>query len=89
MCVRRTIKAAKVLRPRGKDPTISPGVFTTDLAIGVPGENVSGIPNAGLVNVIYGTLGGLGAADNEIWHQDSLGVPDSAESGEQFGRAIY
>ena len=37
-----------------------------DLAIGVPGETVSAHADAGMVNVLYGTAGGLSATGNSI-----------------------
>ena len=51
-----------------------------DLAIGVPGEDVGDVVDAGAVNVLYGSAGGLTAAGNQLWHQDSPGILDVAES---------
>ena len=45
-----------------------------DLALGVPGENIGNVANAGAVNIIYGTATGLGAAGNQLWHQNSTAV---------------
>jgi hypothetical protein len=59
-----------------------------DLAIGVPGENVGAIVNAGAVNVIYGSGAGLTAAGDEVWHQDSPSVQGVAETGDAFGAAV-
>ena len=71
----------------------------SDLAIGVPLEDVGTIANAGAVNVIYGSkgvtitsgglsatvpLGGNGRAD-QIWSQDSPGIEDDAEASDNFG----
>ena len=50
-----------------------------DLALGVPGENVGSIANAGAVNVIYGSVAGLTASGDQLWHQDSPGVVGAAE----------
>jgi hypothetical protein len=64
-----------------------------DLAVGVPFEDVGGIQGAGAVTVIYGDNTnfppGLRAAGSQFWHQDSPNVDDSAEAGDQFGRALY
>jgi hypothetical protein len=64
-----------------------------DLAIGVPFDDfLSGgvlITNAGAVNVIYGSEGGLTATGNQLWSQDSPGVPNSAEERDHFGLALY
>jgi len=51
-----------------------------ELAVGVPGED-----GAGYVNVIYGTVSGLSAADDQIWGQNSPGVPGVDEAGDSFG----
>ncbi len=59
-----------------------------DLAIGVPGENVGSIVNAGAVNVIYGSGAGLTAAGDQIWHQDRASIQGVAEAGDAFGTAV-
>lgn len=59
----------------------------TDLAVGVPGEAVTGFGD-GAVNVIYGSRDGLRAAGDQLWHQDVPGVPEEARSGDQFGRGL-
>jgi hypothetical protein len=59
-----------------------------DLAIGVPGERVSGINAAGSVNVAYGAAGGLDSATYQLWHQNGDSMPDSCESNDQFGNAL-
>jgi hypothetical protein len=60
-----------------------------DLAIGVPREDIGNIQNAGAVNVIYGTQGvGLTAAGNQVWHQDSPGILEVAEDGDDLGRSL-
>lgn len=59
-----------------------------DLAIGVPGEDVSGEDDAGLVHVIYGSKDGLDSVDDEIWHQGSDSVTGLLEDGDGFGSAL-
>jgi FG-GAP repeat len=56
-----------------------------DLAVGVPGEGVSGIVVAGAVNVLYGAAGGLTGVGGQLFTQDSLGVGSSAEPFDAFG----
>ena len=58
-----------------------------DLAIGVPNEDGGAVSNAGAVNVLYGSAGGLQATspDDQFWNQDSPGVRDVAEANDQFG----
>jgi FG-GAP repeat len=60
-----------------------------DLAIGVPGEGVTG-DHQGAVSVIYGAPKGLSvtAPRDQIWSQDSAGVQDLAEDGDEFGRSL-
>ncbi len=62
----------------------------TDLAIGVPFEDVGAVGDAGAVNVLYGSAGGLQATspDDQFWHQDSPGVRDTAEFGDWFGASL-
>ncbi len=65
-----------------------------DLAIGVSGEDVLGIENAGAVHVIYGTSQRLMAAPqapipaNQFWHQDSPGMENLCETNDYFGNAV-
>jgi FG-GAP repeat len=59
-----------------------------DLAIGVPGEDVSDISNAGLVDVLFGTSNGPSTTRTQIWTQNSAGVADVAEPGDEFGYAL-
>lgn len=60
----------------------------TDLAVGVPGENVDGNANAGAVNVLYGSVGGLSAAGDQLWNQNSPDVEGVANVDDQFGYAL-
>ncbi len=67
------------------------GDMYADLAIGVPGEDVSNIADAGAVNVLYGGPGGLAAANNQVWNQGtsvSGTLLDSPEKGDYFGAAL-
>ena len=59
-----------------------------DLAVGVPGEDVEGISNAGAVNVIYGSRPGLTGAGDQIWHQNQPGVNFGSEEGDSFGTSL-
>ena len=58
-----------------------------DLAVGVPGEN----GNEGVVNVIYGSGGGLASLGNQRWRQgdDRDGrLKDRREDNDVFGNAL-
>ena len=54
-----------------------------DLAIGTPAEN----GGAGAVYVLRGGPAGLTTVGAQTWHQDSAGVPGTAEGGDLFGRS--
>jgi disulfide bond formation protein DsbB len=59
-----------------------------DLAAGSFAEDIGTAVGAGAVNVLYAESTGLSAAGDQLFHQNTLGVPDSAESGDQFGQAV-
>ena len=44
--------------------------------------------NDGAVNVIYGGLGGLSAAGNEVWSQGGEGVAGAPEAGDHLGYSL-
>lgn len=56
-----------------------------DLAIGVPGDEVSSESAAGSLHVLYGSSSGLSASGDQIWHQDSVGILGEADAGDYFG----
>ena len=59
-----------------------------DLAVGTPGEDVGSTVDAGMVTVLYGASGGLSTTRIQHWHQDSTGILDFVEGGDQFGYAL-
>ena len=60
-----------------------------DLAVGSPFDSRFGVPGAGLVSVLYGTVDGLGANNFiSLAGQDSPGWPGASERGDQFGLAL-
>jgi nucleoside phosphorylase len=59
-----------------------------DLAVGVPKEGVSGLTEAGAVNVLYGVSTGLTATGNQFWHQNSTGIANLSEANDHFGAAL-
>jgi hypothetical protein len=73
---------------------ISAGDFNndgyTDLAIGVPEEDLGSLVDAGAVNVIYGSTSGLSPntpIQNQFWTQSSVGLKAS-HSRDLFGSAL-
>jgi hypothetical protein len=59
-----------------------------DLAVGAPGENVGAANDAGAVNVLYGSAGGLTATDDQLWHEDSPGIGGVAETNDFLGQSL-
>lgn len=60
-----------------------------DLAVGVPGESVGAVAEAGVVNVLYSTAGtGLGGTGSQMFSQDTDGVGSTAEQFDHFGAAV-
>jgi hypothetical protein len=67
------------------------GDHRDDLAIGVPMEDVGSMPtvsNAGAVQVVYGSDGGLDPSDNQFWHQNSPDIAGGSEEDDKFGYAL-
>jgi hypothetical protein len=59
-----------------------------DLAIGVLLEDIGGVLDAGAVNVLYGTGGGLSGTGNQVFWQGSPGVVGTPEVDDEFGTAL-
>ncbi|HSJ56433.1 MAG TPA: FG-GAP repeat protein [Anaerolineae bacterium] len=61
-----------------------------DLAVGVPWEDLRDpvVENAGAVDVMYGSAGGLSEVNNKFWHQASTGIGGSPEVGDLFGFSL-
>ena len=59
-----------------------------DLAIGVHGEDIGAVANAGAVQVLLGSATGLTSVGNQVWHQNSVGIDDTAEASDFFGSAL-
>ncbi|GAA0433470.1 hypothetical protein Acor_07590 [Acrocarpospora corrugata] len=58
-----------------------------DLAVGVPGDEVDAIDNAGSVNVLYGSATGLSTTNDQFWNQ-AAPLPGGPEAGDAFGTAL-
>ena len=62
-----------------------------DLAVGTPAEDVGTVIDAGAVNVIYGSLGGLSATAviaDQMWTQNSTDIEDVVERIDWFGDSL-
>ncbi len=91
------VSAADDERAAGSDPSArvaaAPrsdfnGDGFSDLAIGVPGEDLGAHTDAGVVEVMFGSAGGLTTAGDQLWSQDSPGVSDQTSTGDRFGAAL-
>jgi FG-GAP repeat protein len=60
----------------------------SDLAVGVPDEDVGAIRDAGAVNVLYGPSGGLTATGSQQFWQGAGGVAGTAEAFDNFGWTV-
>ncbi|MFI7425345.1 hypothetical protein ACIBPB_00010 [Micromonospora sp. NPDC049836] len=61
----------------------------TDLAVGVPYQDVSGQDAAGAVYVLLGSPAGLAQGPASlVYHQDVTNVPDAAEAWDLFGYSV-
>jgi hypothetical protein len=60
----------------------------SDLALGVPRENVSEIHDVGAINVLYGSASGLTPGGNQLWYEDVPGVPGEGEPSDLWGFSL-
>jgi hypothetical protein len=58
-----------------------------DLIVGVPGEDVGGKADAGLIELIGPNRTLFGAFSRQI-HQDTAGIPGTGQAGDRFGASI-
>lgn len=71
--------------------TLAAGDFNNDgyedLAIGITGEDVGSIKNAGSVLVLFGAAGGLSSKD-QVWTENSSGIKGVSEAYDYMGSAL-
>ncbi len=58
-----------------------------DLVVGVPGESIDGVEQAGAIHVLFGKTGGIGLRDRLI-HRASPGIRGELKSGARFGSSV-
>jgi hypothetical protein len=58
------------------------------VAIGVPGETVSGHKGAGAVAVFYDGGSGVSTTGNQLWTRDSSGIAGSSRAVDHFGHGL-
>lgn len=59
-----------------------------DVALGVVGENVRDVADAGAVVLVRGSADGVTGTGAQAFHQDTADVPGVAERGDFFGSAV-
>jgi hypothetical protein len=60
----------------------------TDLAVGVPGESIGTVVNAGTVQVLFGGATGLSGTGSQTFTQNTDGVGSAGEEFDLFGDAL-
>ncbi|MEV0321610.1 FG-GAP and VCBS repeat-containing protein [Streptomyces sp. NPDC050658] len=58
-----------------------------DVALGVIGEDVRDVADAGAVVLVRGSANGVTGTGAQAFHQDTAGIPGVAEKGDSFGAA--
>ncbi|MDX3867552.1 FG-GAP repeat protein [Streptomyces europaeiscabiei] len=56
-----------------------------DIAVGVPGEDIGSIRDAGSVVLLKGGASGLTGTGAQAFDQSDSGVPGASEAGDEFG----
>ncbi|TLS44724.1 hypothetical protein FE633_17900 [Streptomyces montanus] len=56
-----------------------------DIALGIAGEDFSGLTDAGSFALVPGTASGVTGAGTQVFHQNTAGVPGVAETNDRFG----
>ena len=51
-------------------------------------RGTSACGNVGAVNILYGTTNGLNAAGDQFFNQNSSGIEELAQTGDEFGAAL-
>lgn len=59
-----------------------------DLAIGMPGDDLTGAQNAGRLVVFWGTADGVTAVDSVFWGQNSALITGTAELNDRFSSVM-
>ncbi|MGY5075585.1 FG-GAP-like repeat-containing protein [Streptomyces nigrescens] len=58
-----------------------------EIALGISGEDFSGLADAGSIALLHGTASGVTGAGSQVLHQNTPGVPGVAEKNDAFGAA--
>ncbi|MEU9207855.1 FG-GAP repeat protein [Streptomyces sp. NPDC048415] len=79
---------ASPLPTDGDNVAIGDGDGYGDIAVGVPGEDLGSVRDAGAVILVPGQAGGPTGAGSATITQDSAAVPGTAEPDDRFGDAV-
>ncbi|MFF2852440.1 FG-GAP repeat protein [Streptomyces sp. NPDC058001] len=58
-----------------------------EVALGISGEDFSGLTDAGSFALLHGSASGVTGTGSQVMHQNTPGVPGVAEKGDKFGAA--
>ncbi|MEU6084021.1 FG-GAP-like repeat-containing protein [Streptomyces sp. NPDC047108] len=58
-----------------------------DVALGIPGEDVGNTADTGSIALLHGSASGVTGTGAQVFHQNTAGVPGTAEKGDCFGRS--
>ncbi|KAB2958329.1 MAG: hypothetical protein F9K16_13590 [Thermoanaerobaculia bacterium] len=59
-----------------------------DLAIGISGEDIGTVTNAGAIQIVYGSASGLTATGNTFFRQGAGGISANPEPFDYFGQSL-
>jgi FG-GAP repeat protein len=59
-----------------------------DVAVGLPGEDIGSLANAGSIVLLRGSASGIATSGNQSLTQNTSGIPGTAESGDKFGSFV-
>ncbi|MCX4990300.1 MULTISPECIES: FG-GAP-like repeat-containing protein [unclassified Streptomyces] len=59
-----------------------------DIAVGVPGEDIGSVREAGAVVLLKGGAAGLTGTGAQAFNQSTSGVPGASEKGDNFGASV-
>ncbi len=60
----------------------------SDLAVGAPNEDYNSVSNAGAINMLLGSTGGITVDGDAFYAQDVAGIVGTAATNDYFGRAL-
>ncbi|ATL28518.1 FG-GAP and VCBS repeat-containing protein [Streptomyces formicae] len=59
-----------------------------DVAVGIPGEDIESVVNAGSTVLLKGSRAGLTGTGSQAFHQSTTGVPGASEESDRFGSEV-